>query len=57
MKNLIKILVISKILFLFLVFNSQAASTTGQADVYKVTMKKVESVSYTHLTLPTIYSV
>ena len=42
MKNLIKILVISKILFLFLVFNSQAASTTGQADVYKVTMKKVE---------------
>ena len=42
MKNLIKILVISKILFLFLVFNSQAASRTGQADVYKVTMKKVE---------------
>ena len=42
MKNLIKILLISKILFLFLVFNSQAASTTGQADVYKVTMKKVE---------------
>ena len=42
MKNLLKILFISKILFLFLVFNSQAASTTGQADVYKVTMKKVE---------------
>ena len=42
MKNLIKILLISKILFLFLVFNSQAASTTGQADVYKITMKKVE---------------
>ena len=42
MKNLLKILFISKVLFLFLVFNSQAASTTGQADVYKVTMKKVE---------------
>ena len=42
MKNFLKILFISKILFLFLVFNSQAASTTGQADVYKVTMKKVE---------------
>ena len=42
MKNLIKILFISKILLLFLVFSSQAASTTGQADVYKVTMKKVE---------------
>ena len=42
MKNLLKILFLSKVLFLFLVFNSQAASTTGQADVYKVTMKKVE---------------
>lgn len=42
MKNLLKTLFISKILFLFLIFNSQAASTTGQADVYKVTMKKVE---------------
>jgi len=42
MKNLFKILFIYKVLSLFLVFNSQAASTTGQADVYKVTMKKVE---------------
>ena len=42
MKNLLKILFISSVLSLFLVFNSQAASTTGQADVYKVTMKKVE---------------
>ncbi len=42
MKNLIKILFISKVLLLALIFSSQAASTTGQADVYKVTMKKVE---------------
>ena len=42
MKNLIKILFISKVLLFALIFSSQAASTTGQADVYKVTMKKVE---------------
>ncbi len=42
MKILLKFIFLSKILFLVSILNTQAASTTGQADVYKVTMKKVE---------------
>ena len=42
MKNIFKIIVLAKIMLIMLIVNSYAASTTGAADVYKVTMKKVE---------------
>ena len=42
MGKFIKILTFAKLLILILMSNSYSASTTGAADVYKVTMKKVE---------------
>ena len=42
MSKFIKILTFTKLLILILMSNSYSASTTGAADVYKVTMKKVE---------------
>ena len=42
MNKLFQIFVFSKLLIIVLISNSFSASTTGAADVYKVTMKKVE---------------
>ena len=42
MNKLFRILILTKLLILALVGNSYSESTTGAADVYKVTMKKVE---------------
>ena len=42
MSKFSKITIFIKILLLFFLNNSYSASTTGKADVYKVTMKKVE---------------
>ena len=42
MNKLFRISIFAKLLFLIFVSNSYSASTTGAADVYKVTMKKVE---------------
>ena len=42
MNKLFKYFIFVKILFFIFTSNLYAASTTGAADVYKVTMKKVE---------------
>ena len=42
MKNIFKILILVKILSVIFIVNSYGASTTGAADVYKVTIRKVE---------------
>ncbi len=42
MKNIFKIIVLAKIFSIVFIFNSYAASATGAADTYKVTMRKVE---------------